>query len=79
MAVRKELMIPMALCTFMLGMGGAFGQGSEKERAACRQDVKRLCQAELQRNPDDMLSVTSCLQGNRAKDQPWLPERARKP
>jgi hypothetical protein len=67
MAVRKGLMIPVTLCTFMLGIGGALGQGSEQERAACRQDVKRLCQAELQRNRDDTLSITSCLQTNRAK------------
>jgi hypothetical protein len=57
MAVWKGLMIPVALCTFMLGIGGALGQGSEQERAACRRDVKRFCQAELQRNPDDMLST----------------------
>ncbi len=67
MAVPKGLMIPVALCTLMLGIGGAFGQGSEQERTACRRDVKRFCQAELQRNPDDMLSITSCLQTNRAK------------
>jgi hypothetical protein len=67
MVVRKRLMIPVAVCTFMLGIGGALGQGSKHERAACRQDVKRFCQAELQRNPDDMLSVSSCLQANRAK------------
>jgi hypothetical protein len=65
MAVRK--VIPVALCTFVLAIGGALGQGSGQERAACRQDVKRLCQAELQRNPDDMLSITSCLQAKRAK------------
>ncbi len=62
MAFRKGLMIPVTLCTLMLGIGGALGQGSEQERAACRQDVKRLCQAELQRNPDDTLSISSCLQ-----------------
>ncbi len=67
MAVLKGLMIPVALCTLMLGIDGAFGQGSEQERTACRRDVKRFCQAELQRNPDDMLSITSCLQANRAK------------
>ena len=67
MIVREGLMIPVALCTFMLGIGGALGQGSEREHAACRHDVKRLCQAELQRNRDDMLSITSCLQTNRAK------------
>ena len=67
MMVRKGLMIPVTLCTFMLGIGGALGQGSGQERAACRHDVKRFCQAELQRNPDDMLSITNCLQTNRAK------------
>ncbi len=67
MAVRKGLMIPVVLCTSMLGIGGAREQGSEQERAACRQDVRRLCQAALQRNPDDVLSITSCLQTNGAK------------
>jgi hypothetical protein len=55
----------------LFGIGGALGQGSyqgsEQERATCRQDVKRLCQPELQRNPDDVLSITSCLQSNRTK------------
>lgn len=42
-------------------------QVSEQERGACRQDVRKFCQAELQRNPDDMLSITGCLQANRTK------------
>jgi hypothetical protein len=67
MAVRKRLMIPVTVCTFMLGIGGALAQGNEQERAACRHDVRRFCQAELKRNPDDMLSVTGCLQANRSK------------
>jgi len=67
MTVWKGLMIPVTLCTFMLGIVDALGQGSEQERAACRHDVKRLCQAELQKNPDDMLTITSCLQANRSK------------
>jgi hypothetical protein len=67
MAIWKGLMIPVAICTFMVGIGGAFGQGSEQERAACRHDVRRFCQAELQRNPNDTLSITGCLQANRSK------------
>jgi hypothetical protein len=67
MAVWKGPLIPVALCTFVLGIGCALGQGSAQERAACRRDVKRLCQSELQRNPDDMLSITNCLQTNRTK------------
>jgi hypothetical protein len=67
MAVRRGLVIPVAVCTFMLGIGGALGQGSEQERAACRHDVRRFCQGELQRNPNDMLSITSCLQANLSK------------
>ena len=71
MSVCKGLTIAVALCALTIGIGGAFGQrkepGSQQERAACRQDVKRFCQSELQRNPDDMLSVTGCLQANRAK------------
>jgi anaerobic glycerol-3-phosphate dehydrogenase len=64
---RKRVMIPIVACALVLATGGAFGQGSEQERAACRQDVRRFCQAELQRNPDDALSVTACLQANRSK------------
>ena len=67
MAVRKSRLIPVALCAFILGIGCALGQGDEQDRAACRRDVKRFCQSELQRNPNDMLSITSCLQANRAK------------
>jgi hypothetical protein len=43
------------------------GQANDLERAACRQDVRRFCQAELQRNPDDALSITGCLRANRTK------------
>jgi hypothetical protein len=67
MAIRNALMIPMAVCTFMFGISGALGQGSAQERAACRHDVRKFCQTELQRNPDDALSVTGCLQAHRAK------------
>jgi hypothetical protein len=71
---RKRLTISTAICAWLLGIAGAqqlsaqpIGQGSEQERAACRQDVRRFCQAELQRNPEDMLSITGCLQANRVK------------
>jgi hypothetical protein len=67
MVVRKGLMISVAVCAFMLGIGGALGQGSEQERAACRQDVRRFCQTQLQMNPNDTLSITACLQANRTK------------
>jgi hypothetical protein len=42
-------------------------QGTPRERAACRHDVSRFCRAELQRNPNDVLSVSGCLQANRTK------------
>ena len=67
---RKGPAIPIAICAFALGISGVqqvSAQGNEQERAACRQDVRRFCQAELQRNPDDMLSITGCLQANRTK------------
>jgi hypothetical protein len=74
MAIRKGAMVPKAVCAFVLGIACAqqlmaqpMGQGNEQERAACRRDVKRFCQAELQKNPDDTLSITSCLRTNRAK------------
>ena len=62
---RKGPAIPIAICAFELGISGVqqvSAQGNEQERAACRQDVRRFCQAELQRNPDDILSITGCLQ-----------------
>ena len=67
---RRGPAIPIAICAFVLGISGVqqvSAQGNEQERAACRQDVRRFCQAELQRNPDDMLSITGCLQANRTK------------
>lgn len=67
MAIQKGLMIPVTVCTFMFGISGALGQGSPQERGACRHDVRRFCQTELQRNPNDALSITGCLQANRAK------------
>ena len=71
MPVRKGLTIAVALCSLTFGIGGALGQakaqGSQQERAACRGDVKRFCQSQLQRNPDDVLSVSGCLQANRAR------------
>jgi hypothetical protein len=49
------------------------GQGNEQERAACRQDVRRFRQGELQRNLDDTLSITGCLQAYRTKiSRAWL-------
>ena len=71
---RKGLIIPMVIGALCLNIAGAqqlsaqsISQASEQERGACRQDVRRFCQAELQRNPDDMLSITGCLQANRTK------------
>ena len=71
---RKGLMIPIDVAALFLGIAGAqqlsaqsISQVSGQERGACRQDVRRFCQAELQRNPDDMLSITGCLQANRTK------------
>jgi hypothetical protein len=62
----------IAICMLLLGIAGvqqlsAQSFGNDQERVACRQDVKRFCQAELQKNPDDTLSITGCLQANRTK------------
>jgi len=43
------------------------GQGSQQERDACHPDVVKFCQAQLQANPDDVLSILGCLQANRTK------------
>ena len=67
---RKGPSIPIAICALVLGVSGVqqvSAQGNEQERTACRHDVRRFCQAELQRNPDDMLSITGCLQANRSR------------
>ena len=67
---RKRPTIAIAVCAFVLGVSGVqqvSAQGNVQERAACRHDVRRFCQAELQRNPDDMLSITGCLQANRSR------------
>jgi len=59
-----------AICALVLGISGVqqvSAQANDQERAACRQDVKRFCQAELQRNPDDVISITGCLQANRSR------------
>jgi predicted LPLAT superfamily acyltransferase len=72
--VGRKGLIPMVIGVLLLGSAGAqqlsaqsVSQVNERERGACRQDVRRFCQAELQRNPDDMLSITGCLQANRTK------------
>jgi len=62
--VRKGIAIPIAICAFVFGISGveqASAQGNEQERTACRHDVRRFCQAELQRNPG------GCLQANRSR------------
>jgi hypothetical protein len=62
--------ISIAICAFVLGISGVqkvSAQGNVQERAACQHDVRRFCQAELQRNPDDFLSITGCLQANRSR------------
>jgi hypothetical protein len=66
---QKGLAIPIAICVFVLGAGiqQASAQGNAQERAACRHDVRRFCQAELLRNPDDILGITGCLQANRSR------------
>ena len=68
---QKGLAVLIAICAFVFGSqklsAQPMGQANQQERAACRHDVKRFCQPELQRNPDDMLSITSCLQANRSR------------
>ena len=68
---RTRLMIPAVIGALFSGITGvqqlSAQQYGAQERTACRQDVRRFCQAELQRNPNDTLSITGCLQANRAK------------
>ena len=68
---RTRLMIPAVIGALFLGITGvqqlSAQQYGAQERTACRQDVRRFCQAELERNSNDTLSITGCLQANRAK------------
>ena len=41
--------------------------GSEGERAACRPDVVKFCQADLSKNQDDVFAILACLQRNRTR------------
>jgi hypothetical protein len=42
-------------------------QGNDAERAACRPDVVKFCQAELTANQDDTFAILACLQRNRTR------------
>jgi hypothetical protein len=44
--------------------------GSEQERAACRPDVLKFCQAEVATNQDDVFAILGCLQRNRTRISP---------
>lgn len=68
----------LCLVTLLAGMTAAFAQfppqppppplpGSEEERAACRPDVLKFCQAEVSTNKDDVFAILSCLQRNRSQ------------
>jgi hypothetical protein len=41
--------------------------GSEAERAACRPDVVKFCQAELSANQGNVFAILACLQRNRTR------------
>lgn len=43
------------------------GEGNPQERAACRPDVTKFCQTQLEVNPQDVLGILGCLQANRSK------------
>jgi hypothetical protein len=46
----------------------AYGQGTDRERAACASDVVRFCGRLLKDNQDpDVLAIVDCLQTNRPK------------
>jgi hypothetical protein len=42
-------------------------RGNDAERAACRPDVVKFCQAELSKNQDDVFSILACLQRSRTR------------
>jgi hypothetical protein len=68
---RKASMISVAFCSFAIVAAGAQRsrgqQASDQERTAAVRMSKRFCQAELQKIPDDVLSITGCLQANHGK------------
>ena len=41
--------------------------GNDTERASCRPDVVKFCQAELSNNQDDTFTILACLQRNRTR------------
>ncbi len=45
-------------------------RGNDAERAACRPDVVKLCQAELSKNQNDTFAILACLQRNRTRISP---------
>jgi hypothetical protein len=48
--------------------------GSEQERAACRPDVLKYCQAETANGKDDVFAILGCLQRNRSRISPACQE-----
>jgi hypothetical protein len=44
--------------------------GNDAERAACRPDVVKHCEAELSKNQDDVFAILACLQRNRTRISP---------
>jgi hypothetical protein len=42
-------------------------RGNAQEQDACRPDVDKFCQTQLQVNPNDVLGILSCLQANRTR------------
>ena len=45
----------------------SLGAGTQKERAACAQDVVKYCGHELDVNINDTQAILSCLQRNRSQ------------
>lgn len=41
--------------------------GSEQERAACRPDVLKFCEAQVKANEGDVFGILACLKANRTR------------
>ena len=64
MTIWKATLLAALAATFSPGLTAAAFEGTPKEQAACRPDVRRFCHAI---KPSSSMAFLSCLQANRAK------------
>jgi len=65
MKIRKALLLAIVIASCSPALAAAAGQGTAKEQAACRPDVRRYCSAI--KPGSDSGAFLSCLNAHRAK------------